>query len=1016
VFDILQEVSRQVNSLKRQASKARRYEELRAEAAARLRRLLAGRYLRLDRDASQIALELNLAASAAQKLSAEAAAQEQEYARLQSEGYGVEQELTEARRRLADLQLAAERAKGRLESQAQQIAAIEQRLAQGESETQALEQRAAALRAELDGQARKRAELEQETAAARERLAQKTEERERIQRELREAERRIEAHRQSVLRLLGESSTLKNQLAQVREYAASLERDESKARKEEAAALAELEWLKASIEETTRKLEERRRELEAVQSERAAVEAELEERRAGAAECRKKLDALRAEYSRIKARRDSLEEILSHRAYTTEVVKRLFTAHSQGRTEGLRLLGVLADFVEVDPAHERAVEEFLHEELEYILVEDWEQAERGIRLLRSDLEGRATFLVHPDPNVEFGAEEAEPAIGPETGIVARLSEAVRFTNGLRLAPPQLLPRLARCYLAQDRACAQRLALQHPGFYFLSPDGVCYSGYAVSGGKKAGSGPLALKRELRELAATVEARQAELNQTAAELERLEGEAAALGARLEELRSAAERQHRETLAFEHDVRKWNDEAARAGARLTAVRLDLTRLGHEAERARRQAETTEALIAEKEGARAEQEKALEAVREDAVRLQAAAAQAGDEHAALRAALAGMEERSRAEQAAEDRMRRECEQVERRLHDLAQEQETLGATRARLLADNVELDRQSSEFERQIAEAAGRVEELAAQESAVREKLAALDEALRSLRLALQEAQERRGQIEVELVRRQAELKYLDETSRKELGEPVSAVAEGQETAPDELELADLEGAYEDIKARMEALGPVNPQALEEYQEAQQRYDFLEAQRQDLHDSIRDTETAIREIDQETRRRFSEAFEAINGHFREMFRILFGGGSAEMRLTDETNLAESGIDIVASPPGKRLQNVLLLSGGEKALTALALLLAVFKYQPSPFCVLDEVDAPLDEPNIERLMRLIREMSSHTQFIIMTHAKRTMEAAEVLYGVTMQEPGVSKIVSVRLKPNGMPPPPAEPVAAVLPA
>lgn len=1016
VFDILQEVSRQVNSLKRQASKAKRYEELRAEATARLRRLLAGRYLRLDRDTSQVALELNLAASAAQKLSAEVSEQEQEYARLQSSNYQLEQELTAARRALADLQLAAERARGRLETQAQQIAAIEERLAQGEAESQNLGQRAAALRAELDAQTHKAAELEQQAAAARERLALKSAEREKLQGELREAERSIEACRQSVLRLLGESSTLKNQLAQIREYAASLERDEAKARKEEQAALSDLEWLKASVDETSRKLEERRKELEAVQSQRAAVEAELAGRRAGAAECRKKLDALRAEHSRIKARRDSLEEILSHRAYTTEAVKRLFTAHSQGRTEGLRPLGVLADFIEVDPNFERAVEEFLHDELEYILVEDWEQAEQGIRLLRSDLEGRATFLVHPDPGADLAAGEAEPAIGPQTGIAARLSDAVRFTNGLTLAPAGLLPRLARCFLAEDRAAAQRLALQHPAFYFLTPDGVCYSGYAVSGGKKAGSGPLALKRELRELAAAVQARKAEMDQTAADLERLEQEAAALQSQLEQLRSTAEQQQREALAFEHDLRKWNDESAKAANRLTAVRLDLTRLANEAERTRQQMEATAALISEKESARAEQESFLEAAREQVSRLQAAVSQAGDEHAALRAALAGLEERVRAEQAAGDRMRRECEQLERRLRELAQEQETLGATRARLLADNVELDRQSAEFERQIAEAAARAEELAAQETALREKLLALDENLRAQRTAAQEAQERKSQIEVELVRRQAELKYLDETSRKELGEPVSAVAQGQETVPDEIELADLEGSYEDIKSRIEALGPVNPQALEEYQEAQQRYDFLEAQRQDLHDSIRDTETAIREIDQETRRRFSEAFEAINAHFREIFRILFGGGSAEMRLTDETNLAESGIDIVASPPGKRLQNVLLLSGGEKALAALALLLAVFKYQPSPFCVLDEVDAPLDEPNIERLMRLVREMSTHTQFIIMTHAKRTMEAAEVLYGVTMQEPGVSRIVSVRLKPNGMPPPPAEPVAAALPA
>jgi chromosome segregation protein len=276
----------------------------------------------------------------------------------------------------------------------------------------------------------------------------------------------------------------------------------------------------------------------------------------------------------------------------------------------------------------------------------------------------------------------------------------------------------------------------------------------------------------------------------------------------------------------------------------------------------------------------------------------------------------------------------------------------------------------------------------------------------------------VELVLVKRQAELQFLDETSRKELGAPITEVAGPEETVPDEMELADLEQKYEEIKARIEALGPVNPQALEEYQEAQQRYDFLNAQRQDLLDSIRDTETAIHDIDVETRRRFSDAFEAINANFREMFQVLFGGGSGEMRLTDEANVGESGIEMVASPPGKRLQNVLLLSGGEKALTALALLMGIFKYQPSPFCIFDEVDAPLDEPNIQRLMKLLLEMSAQTQFIIITHAKRTMEVADALYGVTMQEPGVSRLVSVRLKQASVlpPPPPIQPMASALPA
>src|SRR5437870_5751093 len=293
-----------------------------------------------------------------------------------------------------------------------------------------------------------------------------------------------------------------------------------------------------------------------------------------------------------------------------------------------------------------------------------------------------------------------------------------------------------------------------------------------------------------------------------------------------------------------------------------------------------------------------------------------------------------------------------------------------------------------------------MASQEAGLREDLRLGEEELKTTRAAVEEGHEKRSQIEIDLVRKQAELKFLDETSRKELNCPVTELAADDGPIPDVDAIAEAEQAAGEMRTRIEALGPVNAAAMEEYQEAQQRQDFLSAQRQDLIDSIRDTEKAIQEIDQVSRQKFAEAFEAINANFRVGFQTLFGGGTGEMRLTDPENLAESGIDIVCSPPGKRLQNVLLLSGGEKALAAVALLMAIFRFQPSPFCVMDEVDAPLDEANIGRLTKLLKEMSAQTQFVVITHSKRTMEAAQALYGVTMQEPGVSRLVSVRFNGN----------------
>jgi chromosome segregation protein len=190
----------------------------------------------------------------------------------------------------------------------------------------------------------------------------------------------------------------------------------------------------------------------------------------------------------------------------------------------------------------------------------------------------------------------------------------------------------------------------------------------------------------------------------------------------------------------------------------------------------------------------------------------------------------------------------------------------------------------------------------------------------------------------------------------------------------------------------------ALEELSEADERLAFLTTQRDDITKGIAATEEALREIKRRSRERFRDAFEKINQNFAELFKELFGGGRGEMSLIDTDDALESGIDIIAQPPGKRLQNVLLLSGGEKAMAALALVLGIFHYRPSPFCLLDEVDAPLDEANIARFTSKVVDMAANTQFIVITHNKRTMETARALYGVTMEEVGVSKLVSVRFE------------------
>jgi chromosome segregation protein len=218
------------------------------------------------------------------------------------------------------------------------------------------------------------------------------------------------------------------------------------------------------------------------------------------------------------------------------------------------------------------------------------------------------------------------------------------------------------------------------------------------------------------------------------------------------------------------------------------------------------------------------------------------------------------------------------------------------------------------------------------------------------------------------------------------------------------DLEAArsrHLELGEKLEGMGPVNLVADDEYRELTERLEFLRSQHDDLVQSMKDLEKALRGMTRTAQDRFQEAFEQINRHFGEIFSRLFEGGRAELRMVppedgDEDPL-ELGVELMAQPRGKRLQAVTLMSGGERALTGLALLFAIFYYRPSPFCVLDEVDAPLDDANIHRFIRVLRELCTQTQFIVITHNRKTMEAADVLYGVTMQEPGLSRLVSVKL-------------------
>ena len=378
------------------------------------------------------------------------------------------------------------------------------------------------------------------------------------------------------------------------------------------------------------------------------------------------------------------------------------------------------------------------------------------------------------------------------------------------------------------------------------------------------------------------------------------------------------------------------------------------------------------------------------------AAAEAAQARHAEARSSLAALRERTAAAE-------NECRRLEGDLADLEQRISAARARAAQTAGRRGELEAEIAEVERLLAEALlGRDRAqggTAVAEERVREGRAEIEgreQGLKERRRERDVLREALAEVDVDRARTGSDLDHLARECQQSVG---VAAAEAAASLSDEDRVRDLDALaalVQELRDKLERMGQVNVLAVEQAQELDERHAFLTAQRQDLLDSIADLDQAIRKIDRASRERFQEAFQIINQHFGEMFRQLFGGGTAGLSLLDEEDLLESGIDIMAQPPGKRLQNVLLLSGGEKALTAIALLFAIFQYKPSPFCILDEVDAPLDDANIGRFVGMLEGLKEQTQFVLITHSRKTMSIADQLYGVTMEEPGVSKLVSVR--------------------
>ena len=992
VDDIFEEVTRQMNSLKRQAAKAERFASVREELRIRLRVVMASRMALMDADQARLDQEIAALTVRIDEAVGEIAEQEAAQHALTEHGYKLERRGQDAQNRANEAAIELERAAARERSNKERISELEVRIGTAGTD---LEQVRAQIASTEEERTQQQKLLETAVVHVRE-FRERVEERQREARGAAEAvfatERDFEGARRQAMRLLTEVGDVRNGLAQNEESLLALEREAKRLEGEIGPAQNDQESLGTQIGESRTRFETANEGLMRLERKIEAFREALRTTQSSEGARRAFANQLRSERASVAGRCDSLRALIRDHSYATDTVRRLLVPGVLGSS--VAPVGTLADFLEVSDKYQSVVDEFLREELNYVVVENWGAAEEGIRVLKTS-DGRATFLVHSDAQGELFDADQDPV--NEAGVTP-LRDAIKVLNGFAHSLESVLPKLRHGYVVDDSVNAEGMALRYTRAYFLTPGGECFHNSTVTGGSPASEGPLGLKRGLREAESRLVGLESELAQA-------EQEADALARGIVELTAQLE-------ALGEERRQAESEVANIGAALKQMEA-------EAQRIERRLEEWHAQAARNRDASEAKHQSIAKKREETARLEAEQKQAEDslnerqgqlvtlrqkretlqqEAAELTAELAGMEERQRGAEAAFQRTDRLYIDLEGRGRAIEQQLTEAKKEREQRINEKTALVERQKEMTDARADALTLLQTVTEQAQTLRQQLAELETQLKTGRTAVDQTRENRAALLSEAAKLHSDLGHLESTCLAEVNVEAQVVRSDAEIG--RLmgeELTGEEEACQQLRQRLEQMGPVNMMALDEYTESSRRHGFLDTQRKDLIESIANTQETIREIDQISHAKFDEALVQISANFAAVFAELFQGGKAYLRVTDAGNQDDSGLDIIASPPGKKLQNVLLLSGGEKALTALALLVGIFQFRPSPFCVLDEIDAPLDETNVDRFCGLMHSLSQDTQFVVITHSKRMMQAADVIYGVTMQEPGVSKVLSMQL-------------------
>jgi chromosome segregation protein len=982
IGDIVAEIRRQMNALQRQVKKAEKFREYREELKEIELLFSVTGYCRMVSDKTGIAaeiaslqdrsvakaLEIEKSALSLEERKLQLLEEEKKLAEAQEESYRLKGEIAGCESRIGFERKEQAGLEERIARFTQELTTIGTRTAEAEDELRKLEDLEKTLFVDLSRE-------EEELVAAEEVLA-------RLAEEERVAVSSLEERRRDLFAIVAEISQFNNQTAAASRRLESL-REQLERNRREGLGLhekhhdakgraSELDVMHRTL--TTQKLE---------------LLTQLDELRVRDEELRKNLEAV--EHSFL-TEKDCLNKNAS-RLHSLQELEAQFAGYGRGvRSLCLaepfkeRLQGVIADILEVSEEYEVALEAALADRLQYVICSGERDAKEALSFLKETSGGRCSLIQRSLSSSRL----PDPPEGSECFL-----DRITVAEENRGMAETLL---AYTFVTATIDSALRLAAANPHLTFVTKEGDMVNGGGVLHGgsmEAAQQGLIHKKRQIKELSALVEGLTGRVAELESERERLRGEVRTTDSAMKDARQELHRLEIQLVNAEKDLQRVREELQRIEERLALKELEDNQLREEFESLEAEMGISHRERELREASRVAVEDELAVLRGALDNGQREITEVRDDLTARKVRLAALREKRESGQ-------RTVKRVEDSIQDLH-------ARHARL----------ETELHNGIRERQGIADSRSKSDTELKtllEKQWQADELCRAIRVRYEQEAALAQEGEASL----KELRSIGEQLSREMGnknlkltEIMMLLGNLEETVAEKYRcaLSDLvpryaHREYDEIEMRarqtelvglIEGIGEVNLTAIEEFRELEERFDFLTGQKSDLEESLHALQQAIQKINRTTRKRFLDTFTLVNEKFQEIFPRLFCGGRAELKLTDEENLLETGIDIIIQPPGKRLQNVNLLSGGEKALTAVALMFAIFLIKPAPFCLLDEVDAPLDEANIGRFNEMVREMSSFSQFIVITHSKASMANADSLYGVTMEEPGVSKLVSVKL-------------------